>query len=439
MVRRPSVIVVGSGFGGMQAAQSLANSGADVLLIDRQNYNTFVPLLYQVATAQLDPGHIAFPIRTLLRRLARRDRFPVRFLKDEVLRVDVGKQLVETSDAAIAYDFLVIATGSQTRSLGVPGVDDYAFALRTLDDAIALRNRILDCFEQASRKSDPLRRQELLTFAIVGGGATGVEMAGALIEMVRGPLRRDFPTIDRKQVRVLMVQAGDRLLPDLPAKLGHYTNRCLRRLGVEIYLGVRVNQVMPHAVHLSDGQTIPTATVMWTAGVEAEKPDSSEPIPTLMNGKLVVRPTLQLLEHNRIYVIGDVAYIEQNGKPLTGVAPEALQAGVAVARNIKRQIRGKDPTAFHYFNKGRLAIIGCHSGVGQIGPFALTGFIAWLMWLVVHVAYLPGFRNRLFVLLSWLQTYLLGDRPARYIVSSESAARRHVAPHDAKEPSQRTL
>lgn len=437
MVKRPSVVIVGSGFGGMQAAQSLAGSDADVLLIDRHNYNTFVPLLYQVATAQLDPGQVAFPIRTLLRRFSsRRRHVPVRFLQADVLRIDLGHRVVETANAAIAYDYLVIATGSRTRSLGVPGVDDYGFALHTLDDAIALRNQILNCFEQAMHQPDLRLRLELLTIVIVGGGATGVEMAGALMEMVRGPLRRDFPELDWRQVRVLMVQSGDRLLPDLPANLGHYTCRRLRRLGVEVYLNTRVEQVLPTAVCLSDGQTLPASTVIWTAGVEAEKPDSSEPIPTMMNGKLVVRPTLQLLEHPRIYALGDAAYIEQNGQPLTGVAPEALQAGVAIARNIKRQIRGQNPSIFRYFNKGRLAIIGCYAGVGQIGPVALTGVLAWCMWLAVHVVYLPGFRNRLFVVLSWVQTYLLGDRPARYSVSvSESRSAPHLSAQRLKHPS----
>ncbi|MGJ3246671.1 MAG: NAD(P)/FAD-dependent oxidoreductase [Elainellaceae cyanobacterium] len=422
MQRRPQVVIIGSGFGGMQAAQSLAGSGANVLLIDRKNYHTFIPLLYQVATAQLDPEHVAFPVRTLLRRFLprRHQAIQIRFLMANVTRINMQARLIETDRGAIPYDYLVIATGSQPQFLGIPGADDYAFTLKTLNEAIALRNQILTCFEKASSESDPILRQQALTFAIVGGGPTGVEMAGALIEMIRGPMPRDYPTLVPSDVRVIMLQAGDRLLPGLPDQLGDYTCKRLRNVGVQVHLQSKVSRVLPNAVHLQDGHVIPSATVIWAAGVEAEAPETSDRLPTINKGKLVVRSTLQVLEHDQIYAIGDVSYVEQDGVPLAGVAPEALQAGVAVARNIKRQIRGKFPKPFRYFNKGRLAIIGCGSGVGKIGPFMLTGAIAWFMWLAVHVVYLPGFRNRLMVLLSWLQTYVLGDRPSWLIVPNPS-------------------
>lgn len=433
MHKSPCVVIVGAGFGGLQAAQSLANSGADVLLIDINNYHTFVPLLYQIATGQLEPEQIAYPIRTILRRfsLRRHNQTPkVQFLMAEVQRIDFSAQIVETDRSVIPYDFLVLATGSRTQFLGIPGASNYAFSMRTLEEAVALRNHIFSCFEQAAQESDLLRRQQLLTFAIVGGGPTGVEMAGAFVEMLRGRLRQDYPNLDLRQARLILVQSGDRLLADLPKKLGVYTYNRLRQLGVEVYLQTRVSQVTPGVMHLENNQEIPAATIIWTAGLEANSPATSGELSRATKGKLLVHPTLQLLEQPNVYAVGDLAYVEKNGNPLTGVAPEALQQGVAVARNIKQQLRGKSPKPFSYFNKGRLAIIGCYSGVGKIGPFAFTGFLAWLMWLGVHLVYLPGYRSRLLVLLTWLHSYLLGDRAVRLILPFKdvSVQNRQVLP-----------
>ncbi|MBX9258411.1 NAD(P)/FAD-dependent oxidoreductase [Desmonostoc muscorum CCALA 125] len=411
------VVIVGAGFGGLQAAQSLADSGADVLLIDRHNYHTFIPLLYQVATGQLEPEYIAYPIRTILRRFSfLRNKPKVQFLMAEVEQIDFSGQTVETDSCLISYDFLVLATGSRTQFLGVPGASEYAFSMRTLEQAIAIRNQIFSCFERAIHESDSSRRQQLLTFTIVGGGATGVEVAGAFGEMLRGHLRRDYPTI-LQEVRLILVQSGDRLLAELPKKLGAYTHKRLHQLGVEVYLLSKVTKVTLESVHLQNHEVIPTATVIWTAGLEANFPPTSQEVSLANKGKLIVHPTLQLLEQPNVYAIGDLAYVEQNGKPLSGVAPEALQQGVTVARNIQRQFRGQSPEPFTYFNKGRLAIIGCYSGVGKIGAFAFTGFLAWLMWLGVHLVYLPGYRSRFFVLLTWLHTYLSRDRSVRLILS----------------------
>lgn len=409
------IVVVGAGFGGMQAAQSLAHSGAEVCLIDRHNYNTFVPLLYQVAAAQLEPESIAYPLRTVLRRAPR-----TRFLMAEVQRIDFEHQVVETDKAVISYDYLVMATGSQTQFLGVPGAEDFAFPLQTLDHAIALRNHILQRFEQVVQEHDPVQRQQLLTFVIVGGGPTGVEMAGTLVELKRS-LRHDYPTLNWSQMRIVLVQSGDNLLVNLPNRLGHYTTRKLRQLGINVYFKTRVRRVTEQAVEFSDGSTLPTGTVVLAAGLEAALPDVTAPLTTARKHKLKVRPTLQLIDHDNVYAIGDLAYTQQHGKPLAGVAPEALQQGVAVAHNLRRQLRGKSPKPFSYFNKGRLAIIGVYAGVGKIGPFLLTDFLPWLLWLSVHLVYLPGFRNRLMVLLNWLQGYIRGDRAIRIILSSNSA------------------
>jgi NADH:ubiquinone reductase (H+-translocating) len=403
----PRIVIVGAGFGGLQTAQSLANSGADICLIDRHNYHTFVPLLYQVATSQLEPEYIAYPIRTILRRCS-----GVRFLWGEVQRIDFTAQVVYTNQCAIAYDFLVMATGSKTQYLGVTGAAKYAFPLRNLVQAVKLRHQILSCLELASQESDPIVRQKLLTFTIVGGGATGVEMAGAFAEMLRGKFRRDYPTLNLQQVRLIIIQSGDRLLAEFPQKLGIYTYKKLTRLGVEIYLQTRVTEVTKTSVNLHNNEIIPTATVIWTAGLEANSPETSQDISTAKKGKFLVHPTLQLQAYPNVYAIGDLAYVEE----LAGVAPEALQQGVTVARNIQQQLRGKSPKPFSYLNKGRLAIIGCYSGVAKIGKFPLTGFFPWLLWLGVHLVYLPGYRSRLLVLLTWLYTYLLGDRAVRLIL-----------------------
>ncbi|MEA5579921.1 NAD(P)/FAD-dependent oxidoreductase [Nodularia harveyana UHCC-0300] len=419
-MKTPRIVIVGAGFGGLQVAQSLASSGLDVCLIDRHNYHTFVPLLYQVATSQLEPEYIAYPIRTILRRFSgkRYQKQPkTRFLWAEVQRIDFTAQIVQTDGCAIAYDFLVLATGSKTQYLGVTGAAEYAFPIGNLAASVRLRHRILSCLELASQELDPDIRQQLLTFTIVGGGATGVEMAGGVIEMLRGKLRRDYPTLDLQSVRLILVQSGDRLLREFPEKLGVYTYKKLTKLGVEIYLKTRVSQVTPASVYLDNKEVIPSATVIWTAGSEANVPQTSQEIPIAKKGKLLVHPTLQLQEHSNVYAIGDLSHIEPNHIPLSGVAPEALQQGVRVARNIQRQLRGKSPQPFSYFNKGRLAIIGCYSGVCKIGNFELTGLLPWLMWLAVHLIYLPGYRSRLFVLLTWLYTYLLGDRAVRLILT----------------------
>ncbi|MEO0801978.1 MAG: NAD(P)/FAD-dependent oxidoreductase [Cyanobacteria bacterium J06642_2] len=418
----PKVVVIGAGFGGMQAAQSLASSGAEILLIDRNTHNTFIPLLYQVATAQIEPEFIAYPVRNILRQSQ-----TMRFLRAEVEHVDFVRQHVRVNGTTIAYDYLILATGSQTHYLSVPGAAEHAFALRTLEDAVALRDRILTCVEQAAREADPVRRRQLLTFVIAGGGPTGVEIAGALVELKRS-LGRHYPHLDLNEMHVSLAQSGTRLLANLPEPLGRYTARKLERLGIPVRLQTRVTRVTPTAVEFDDGSSVAAATVVWAAGLEAALPDTTVEPYKARNNKLAVQPTLQLQRFANVYAIGDLAHAHHNGKPLSGVAPEALQQGGAVARNIGRQMRGQSPQPFRYVNKGRLAIIGCYAGVGQIGPIRLTGFLPWLMWLSVHVVYLPGFRSRLFVLLSWIHGYALHDRPVRQILSSTGVTTRQLLP-----------
>lgn len=417
--RHPRVVIVGAGFGGMQTAQSLARSGAEICLIDRNTYNTFVPLLYQVAAAQLEPESIAYPIRTILRRSPR-----TRFLQAEVKAIDLIQQVVETDTTTIPYDYLVLATGSQTRYLGVSGAIEYGFPLRTLSEAVLLRNHLFQCFEQAAQESDPQRLQRLLTFVIVGGGATGLEMAGTLVELKRA-LRWDYPGVDLNQMQIVLVHSNARLLPELPGPLGRYALRKLQRMGVEIRLETRVRRVNPKAVEFQEGESLATDTVIWVAGQAAAIPLTSPNLQTADKQKLITRATLQLQTYDTVYALGDLAYVKRKRRSLRGVAPEALQGGVAVARNITRQIRGQDPLPFHYFNKGRLAIIGAYGGVGKIGPLLLTGFIPWFLWLSVHLVYLPGFRNRAVVLLNWLHAYGRRDRAIRLILSYDPGASRY--------------
>lgn len=251
MPSRPRIVIIGSGFGGLQAARSLANSEVEVLLVDRNNYHTFIPLLYQVATAELEPERVAYPVRRILRRLPN-----ARFVMAEVKQIDFVNQVVETDGSAIPYDFLILATGSQPQFLGVTGAPEYALSMRTLEEAVCLRNHILGCFEQAVREPDLMQREQLLTFCIVGGGATGVELAGALIELIHGPLAKDYPTLDLRQVRVVLLQSGDRLLADLPKRLSYYTHKHLLKMGVKVHLQSKVSQVTPDAVYLKDGSTL---------------------------------------------------------------------------------------------------------------------------------------------------------------------------------------
>jgi NADH:ubiquinone reductase (H+-translocating) len=414
-IQKFPIVVIGAGFGGLQAAQSLARSGKDVLLIDRNNYHTFIPLLYQVATAQLEPEHIIYPARTIIRRARHRH-----FLLAEVEQIDFSAQIIKTDRAEIEYDFLVIATGSKSQYLGVPGAEEFAFSMRSIEQAVALRNQIIECFEAASIENDPAIRQQLLTFVIIGGGATGTEVAGAFVELLHSRIRHEYSTLNLREVKLILIQSSDRLLGELPSKLGIYTQKYLQKLGVDVRLSTRIDRITSDAVYLQDREVILTRTAIWTAGVEADVPELSDNWSRGHKHKLRVLPTLQSIDYANVYAIGDVAAVDRDGKTLSGVAPEALQQGVTVARNITRQLRGKSPQPFRYFNKGRLAIIGCHAGVGQIQGLKFTGFLAWIMWLSVHLVYLPGYRNRLFVLLTWLQTYLLGDRVVRSILPWQS-------------------
>jgi NADH dehydrogenase len=338
----------------------------------------------------------------------------VRFLQAQVERIDFEPKAVGTDIGLIPYDYLVLATGTQPSYHGVAGAQEYTFTLKSLEDAIALRDHILNCFEEAALTTDPVEQRRLMTFTIVGGGATGVEMAGALAEWLRGAVRRDFPEL-WGMGRIILIQSGSSLLQEFSQRMGNYTHRKLEHMGVEVHLNNKIAKVTPTCATLADDTEIATATVVWAAGIEASQPELMRPIDQAKKGKLVVNEALQVSGYDNVYAIGDVAYFEQQGTPLSGVAPEALQQGVAIARNLRRQLRGEQPKPFHYLNKGRLAIVGGYGGVGRVAGIDFGGFLAWLMWLIVHVTYLPGYRSRLLVVLTWVQNYVMGDRALRQI------------------------
>lgn len=412
VAKRPRVVIVGAGFGGLWAARSLAGKGVDVTLIDRNNYHTFFPLLYQVAAAEIDPGDIAYPVRKILRKMKN-----VEFFLGEVTSVDFIAQVLSVEGHEISYDYLILATGSTTQYFDVPGAAEFTYPLRTLEEAIALRNHILSRFEQAVQEQDTGRRGRLLTFTIVGGGPTGVEFAGALQELICGPLLKDFPTLDFAEVRVLLLEAQERLLPGQPDRLQAYTLKRLRKMGVGVRLGGLVGQITPEAVHLESGETIPTESVVWTAGMRGDPLVKRWGLETNRGGQAIVRPGLFLAEYPQVYVVGDLASMQGAGESLPMVAPVAVQQAETAAANILRQIKGEEQQPFTYHDLGTMAVIGRNAAVANLfGRWAFTGFIAWVVWLVVHLARLIGFRNRIVVLTNWAWNYLFFERAVRLIL-----------------------
>ena len=408
---RPRVVIVGAGFGGLVAARTLARWAVEVTLVDRNNYHTFLPLLYQVAAAELEATDIAYPVRSIARKLKN-----VRFIMAEVTGIRPIEGIVETNGPEIPFDYLLLATGSVPHFFGVEGAEQYAFPLYELEQGVALRTQILRCFERAVREPDAETRRRMLTFAIVGGGPTGVEYAGALAELIHGPLQKDYPTLDFDEVRLVLLEALDGLLAFLPAKLGIYTQSRLERMGVEVRLGAMVSKITAQSVNFDDGTEMPTETVVWTAGVRADPRLQAWGLPLARGGRVATEPTLQVREHPQIYAIGDVSYLEEDGQPLPMVAPVAMQQAKVAAQNIVRQAEGQELELFRYRDQGTMVTIGRNTGVARIGRRGFSGFFAWAAWLAVHLFKLIGFRNRLAVLLNWSWDYFFFERVARLIV-----------------------
>ncbi len=430
---RPHVVIIGAGFGGIWAAKELADQPVRVTLLDKNNYHTFQPLLYQVAAAEIEPEQIGYPVRGILRRMPN-----VTFTLAAVTAVDLTAQTVTTTQATLAYDYLILATGSVTQFFGTPGAAAHAFSLKTMEEGVRLRNHILTCFERAVHVP-PAERRQLLTFVVVGGGPTGVEYAGALSELVYGPLRKDFPELDMADVSIVLLEAAGRVLGGMSESLSAYAARSLHKMKVVVQLEKRVTAVTGTAVTLHDGTQIPTNTVVWVAGVGGEGLARESGIEVLGNGRVSVLPTLQLPQHERVFAIGDLAAFPAadaaSGHFLPMVAQVAIQQGIHAAQNIGRHQLGVPLAPFHYWDKGSMATIGRNKAVVDWHGRTFTGFLAWLIWGVIHIMYLIGFRNRIMVMLSWAWRYFTFEQTVRLIMPSSQAAWLAMAPEEVNETS----
>jgi NADH dehydrogenase len=414
--RLPRVVVIGAGFGGLSAATGLRHAPVSVTVIDRRNYHLFQPLLYQVATAALSPADIASPIRAILRGQKNAE-----VLLAKVTDIDQQRREVVLEHRRVAYDYLVVATGARHAYFGHDEWERFAPGLKKIDDATELRRRILLAFEQAEIATDEAERRRLLTFVVIGGGPTGVEMAGAIAELAKMALARDFRHIDPRQARIILIEAGPRILAAFPPKLSEKAERALTRLGVEVRAGAAVTSCDEEGVRLGE-ERIPSACIVWGAGVAASPAAKWLEAERDKAGRVMVGPDLTLPGHPEIFVIGDTAHaLDAEGKPLPGVAPVAKQQGKYVAKAIQARIAGQPAVRpFRYRNLGNLATIGRRAAVADFGWLRVSGRLAWLLWGLVHIYFLIGFRNRVAVLLDWIWAYLTFQRGARLITGPNS-------------------
>jgi len=420
----PHVLILGGGFAGLYAAKALRRAPVRVTVVDRRNHHLFQPMLYQVATAGLNPSDIASPIRSILRGSKNTD-----VLLAEAARVDVSARRVQFSDGTSeSYDYLIVATGAHHSYFGHDAWEPLAPGLKSLEDALEIRRRVLLAFERAEREPDPVRRHELLTFVVVGGGPTGVEMAGAVAEIRRYALRRDFRHIDPAEATVLLLEGGPRLLPAYPPSLSTEAKKELRRLGVEVRTETFVTNIRPGAVEAA-GWVIPTQTVIWAAGNTASPLLKGLHAPLDRMGRVIVEPDCTIPSHPEVFVLGDAAaFNHQEGGTLPGLCPVAIQMGEYAARTIRSDLAGRPRKPFHYWDKGQLAVIGRGQAVADIWRLHFGGFIAWLAWIFVHIFFLIGFRNRVLVLLEWAWSYLTYSRGARLITGEAPSAPASLAP-----------
>lgn len=413
----PHVVIVGAGFGGIEVARGLARAPVRTTIIDRRNHHLFQPLLYQVATTSLGTSDIAWPIRFLLR-----DNKNVTTLLGEVMRVDSREKWVLTSDGeTLSFDLLVLATGVRHAYFGHDAWEPHAPGLKTLEDATKIRRRILAAFEKAERLTDAAERTAYLTFVVIGGGPTGVELAGTIAELARDTLRDEFRNFDTRDARVVLIEAGPRVLPGFRESLSAYARRALEKLGVEVELGQPVSDCDDRGVSIGD-RRLPARTILWAAGVAASPAAEWLGAPADRAGRVLVETDLTVPGHPDIFVVGDTAHVEAaDGKLVPGVAPAAKQEGRYVAKVIKARLKGRGPIGpFTYRDAGSLATIGKRAAVVDFGRIRLTGRLAWWFWGFVHIYFLIGLRNRLTVALSWLWIYLTGQRSARLITQDEA-------------------
>jgi NADH dehydrogenase len=409
-VAKPRVVIVGAGFGGLRAARALRNTHVEVTVIDRQNHHLFQPLLYWVATAGLSPADICSPIRSILRKQKN-----VEVFMDEVTGVDLQEKQVLMGDRSISYDYLVLATGAHDNYFGHPEWEHNAPGLKTIVDATSIRRKILLAFEAAEIETDPEKVKALLTFVLVGAGPTGVEMAGAIAELAHKALASDFRHIDTRMTRILLIEAGPRILTAFPESLSEKTQKRLMSMGVEVLTSTPVTDVGEHGVVVG-GERINASTIIWGAGVSASSAGKWLGAEVDRAGRVKVCNDLSIPGYPNVFVIGDTASFVQNGKPLPGVAQVAMQGGIYVASVITHRVKGKELNKpFSYRDKGNLATVGRSYAIVDIGNIRLTGFFAWVMWLAVHIYFLVGFRNRLVAIFQWAWTYFTYSRGARLI------------------------
>ena len=408
----PHVVIVGGGFGGLTAAQSLASAAVRITLVDRSNHHLFQPLLYQVAMAGLSPAEIASPIRAILARQKN-----ARVLLAEATDFDLARRIVKLGqgEGELGYDFLVVATGAQTSYFGHDDWAPHALGLKSLADALEIRERVLLAFERAEREPNAAKREQLLTFVVIGGGPTGVELAGAIAELARYVLARDFRSIDLGATRVSLLEAGPRILGTFTEKLSEKAVAQLAELGVEVRTGARVTKIDAEGVWLGD-ELLASTTVLWGAGVRATPLGEKLGAPLDRQGRLLIEPDLTIPGHAEVFAIGDMATRSgEDGKPLPGVSPVAMQQARCVARSIRAVIAGKPRQPFRYFDKGSMATIGRSRAIAELHGIRLSGFVAWCAWLLVHLLYLIGYRNRLAVMFDWFWSYVTYRRGARLI------------------------
>ena len=407
--RLPRVVIIGAGFGGLAAARAFNRADVRVTVIDRSNHHLFQPLLYQVATAALNPADIAAPIRRILRKQTN-----VQVILAEVMGIDVAGQSVELADGRVPFDYLILATGATHSYFGHDEWEQHAPGLKSLQDALEIRRRILTAFEVAERETDAEIRRAWMTFVIVGAGPTGTELAGTLVEVARKTLASDFRNIDPTEARVILLEGSPKVLPAYADPLNLKARQQLEHLGVEVQTEKIVTGIDANGVNIGS-ERIDAKTVLWAAGVAASPLAKALNVPLDRAGRVVVEPDLTIPGHANVYVIGDLASIASNGKPVPGVAPAAMQMGPFAAKNILLAIAGKPRKPFVYADKGMLATIGRGAAVVHIGGWKTSGYIAWLLWLFIHVFFLIGFRNRLLVMIQWAWSYFTYDRGARLI------------------------
>jgi NADH dehydrogenase len=407
----PHVVILGAGFGGLNAARQLANAPVRITLLDRQNYHLFQPLLYQVAIARLLPSEIAYPLRTIYRRQKN-----LTFQMGEVTGIDFEQRYVKLDGSVIAYDYLILALGAETNFFGMQAIQENGFQLKDIPSAIQTRNHLLKMFERASREADIEKRRAMLTFVVVGGGPTGVETAGALAELISQVMVKDYPGLDLDEARVALLEANDHLITAYPHELRHATFDLLHRKHVDILLRARLADYNGETVVLKDGRQIPTHTLIWTAGVKAAEVIQTLNVERASAGRVRVESTLQLPGHPEVFVIGDAAYLlDQQGQPLPMLSTVAIQQGRHTADSIKRLLVKAEPRPFHYKDPGLLATIGHNAAVARIWGISFSGFIAWLIWVFLHIYRLVGFRNRILVFINWTWDYLFRENQVRLI------------------------